>query len=302
MAENPPDPGRRVLILYNPTSGRGAGREAMTALTRALDARHIPHEVVATEGPGHGARAAGARSVEDCRAVVVIGGDGTLLDVMNGPVAPGLPVGLLPLGTANVLACSLGLSRDPERLAEAIRGGRVRRLDLLECNGHRFVSVAGVGFDAYVVAALDRERQGTLASKASYSGPIVRALGRYRFPALRVRVDGRTVGRPAGFVIVGNVWNYGGLLRLAPRARPDDGLMDVCIFHGRGRASLLRYLSAAPFGMHLAFSDVRYLRCKDLVVDGPSGEDVPVQLDGDPGGSAPARFRVLPGAATLLTT
>jgi diacylglycerol kinase family enzyme len=239
---------------------------------------------------------------DTCRAIVVIGGDGTILDVMNGPVPEGIPVGVMPLGTGNVLGCALGLSLDPERVVEAIHRGRTRTMDLVERDGQRFVSIAGIGFDAYVVATLARGRTGPLRSKASYAGPLLRCMLRYRFPRLRVRVDSRWVARDAGQVIIGNVWNYGGILRMTPRARHDDGLVDVCIFAGKNRLDLVRYGVAAPFGGHLAYPDVRYLRGREVVVEAVRGEDVPVELDGDPGGVLPAHFRVLPGAATLLDT
>lgn len=286
-----------IAVVFNPISGMGAGREALGELRRRLAALRIPCDVTETTGPGDGA--ALARSVDPgrCRAILVIGGDGTVNDVINGPVPPGVPVGLLPFGTSNVLASSLGLPRDPGAVVESIRRGKTRPIDLIERDGRRFAAVAGVGFDAYVVMALARHRSGTI-TKLSYTVPIARAMSRYRFPPLRVRVDSRPVGSGVGFVILGNVWNYGGFFRVVPRARPDDGLIDVCVFDGRSRSDLLRYLSAAPFGLHLAFPDVRYLRGREVTVE--SDEDVPVELDGDPAGTLPARFRILPRDVTLL--
>ncbi|MCZ6689685.1 MAG: diacylglycerol kinase family lipid kinase [Planctomycetota bacterium] len=290
---------RTISVVFNPVSGLGAGRVALRDLTDRLSAFGMPYQVTETGGPGDGAAVARAADPEHCRAILIIGGDGTINDVMNGPVPRGVPIGLIPFGTGNVLSTALRLPRSPAELVDAVRGKRTRQIDLVERDGRRFASVAGIGFDAYVVEELSRHRSGNIR-KWSYAVPILRAMARYRFPAIRVRVDSRTIGENFGMVILGNVWNYGGILRVAPRARPDDGLIDVCIFGGRKRTDLLRYAAALPFGLHLAYPDVRYLRGKEVLVEATEGGEIPVELDGDPGGTLPARFRVLPLEATLL--
>ena len=273
----------------------------MHDLTRRLAALGIPCEVTETRGPGDGGALARSVDPHRCRAIVVIGGDGTVNDVINGPVPAGVPVGQLPFGTSNVLAASLGLTREPAGIVDAIRRGRTRRIDLVERDGHRFAAIAGIGFDAYVVSALSRRRSGTI-TKLDYVLPFTRAMLHYPFPPLRVRVDSRTAGEDVGFVILGNVADYAAFFRITPRARPDDGLLDVCIFQGRGRLDVLRYMSAATCGLHVAFPDVRCVRGREVVVEAGGGEEVPVEIDGDPAGSLPARFRVLPGEATILVS
>ena len=295
--EGPDD--KSVAIVFNPASGMGAGREALRDLTGRLQALGISYDVTETTGAGDGAAAARATNPRDCRAILVIGGDGTVNDVMNGPVPRGVPVGLMAFGTSNVLATALGFSREPADVVAALRRGRTRSIDLIDRDGRRCAAVAGVGFDAYIVMALARNRSGNI-TKLNYAIPILRGMARYRFPPLRIQVDGRRVAERAGFVIIGNVWNYAGMMRVVPRARPDDGLLDICVFRGRTRWDLCRYAAAVPFGIHLAFPDVCYLRGKEVTVEATDDSEVLVELDGDPGGKLPAHFRILPGEATLL--
>jgi len=127
--------------------------------------------------------------------------------------------------------------------------------------------------------------------------PAVREAWRYRYPPIRVMVDGAPVDESATFVVVGNIGRYGGLFRLFKDASPEDGLLDICCFHGRRLPDLMRYAWAAFRGALSELGNVDYYRGKLIILK--SDANVPVQIDGDPGGKLPVTLTVLPRAVSF---
>jgi diacylglycerol kinase family enzyme len=148
---------KRILILHNPTSGRrraGLLRATVACLLR----RGVAVELFETRRAGE-AEERTAELGDRYDVVVAAGGDGTVREVANGLVGKGQPLGVIPIGTTNVLAGELCLPRSPEALAAVLAEGRSTRVHPGLLNGRRFLEVAGVGLDAWVVAAIDLERK-----------------------------------------------------------------------------------------------------------------------------------------------
>lgn len=288
-------------MIGNPAAGLGRAGGRAAALVRALEARGHAVESATTGAPGDAGRcAAAAEGAVDC--IVAAGGDGTLAEVLNGLADPrATPLVPMPLGTANMLARALGVPADPAALAALVERGAPRRLDLglarfAEGPTLRFLSVAGVGFDALVTAAVARRRRGRLGFRG-YAGPIARTLARYRAPRLAVRLDG---GPPVacGFAIVGKLPNYGGVLRVTPDARPDDGRLHACLFLRARACDLFRFVVPAFRGRLGARADVLLRPVAALEVSAP--EPVAVQLDGDYRGTTPVALSLAPAAVPVL--
>lgn len=216
------------------------------------------------------------------RLLIVWGGDGTVHQVLNRLVRRDLPLGILPGGTANVLARELGIPMNLERASELIVQGRRRRIFLGRANGELFHLMAGIGPDGYIVRRINpRLKRRTGVFSYWYAG--LRLFWRYPLRPFNLQVDGQDyVGT---FAVVGKARTYGGQLFITPRARLDEPLLDVCLFSGRNRLRFLRYLMAAPTGSHLGFPDVTYLKTQRLRVF--SEFPVPVQADGEARGHLP---------------
>ncbi|HKY94843.1 MAG TPA: diacylglycerol kinase family protein, partial [Kiloniellales bacterium] len=149
---------RRLLVVFNPTAG-ARRRRRLDRFLRAVAAAGAEVTLCETTAAGDAHAFALAAREDDYDALVVAGGDGTINEAINGllqrlPGAPALPLGVLPLGTANVLACELGLPLTPERAAAVILAGQRRLVSLGEANGRAFALMVGVGFDAAVVAGI----------------------------------------------------------------------------------------------------------------------------------------------------
>lgn len=289
----------KVLLLANPIAGKGRGRAAAERLVALLE--RAGHEVRLhfTEGPGDAARILGelGEAVGDLDRIGVVGGDGSLNEVVGGLADPGrVPVVQLAVGTANMLARELGLPRRPEGVAAVLEAGAVRRIDLGRIDGGRFVMNASCGFDAMVTHEIAGRRHGTLGFRG-YLLPILRTLLRYREPRLAVSLDGGPPRR-TGLVLVSNLRNYGGLFSFTDRASVDSGHLDVCLFERARRRDLVRYALAGLRHRVASLSGVEIVAATRVRIE--SAEPVAVQADGDARGTTPVELRLEPAALAVV--
>lgn len=292
---------RRLLVIYNPVAGSRRGRkrryEAVLARLRAADCEITVRETT-HRGDAEAFAATLTRAASDL--LVVAGGDGTINEVVNGLTAnprsaAALPLGIIPLGTANVLAIEIGLGLSPAAIAEALVAGMARPISLGEANGRRFLLMAGVGFDAHVVAGVDGRLKRWLG-KGAYIWETLRQFRSYPFPRFRLVIDGEETA--AYSVIAANARHYGGRFVIAEAASLETPSLEVCLFDRGGRWQAMRFAAALVLGQLPRLASVRHLRCRQLAIAGPA-ED-PVQGDGDIVASLPVQIRVLPDALSLV--
>src|SRR6202012_1675745 len=227
---------------------------------------------------------------DDCDVVVAAGGDGTINEVANGLAnAPHAvpPLAIIPLGTANVLAQEIGLRGNPRAVARAIAQGGRMTVHLGEANGRYFLMMAGVGFDAHVVANVDLALKRRTGKIAYVVETLVQGL-RYGFPRCRVTINGQS--HDAYSVVVCNGRHYGGPFVAAPKASLADPAFEVCLLQKGGYRHVLRYGAALVMGRLSALPDVQILTGKSLRIEGDPG--LPVQGDGDIIAHLPVEIRV----------
>lgn len=288
----------RVTVIHNPASGWRNGwrlrRFVETAVARGLCV------VVRTTGRAGDAEAMAATVAADdaTDVLVVAGGDGTINEVINGlaGAASPPPLAILPLGTANVLAIEIGGSGTAHRLVEDIvRGATNVRMCVAEANGRRFALMAGAGFDAHVVAAVD-PRLKRLAGKAAYVFAFAKTLLRFGRRRYRVTVDG--TAHEAASVVIANGHYYGGRFTCAPEARLATPELHVCLFLRGGWWSALRYGIALLVGILHRRADVRIVRGRHVRVEAAGCE--PVQCDGDVATALPLEVRTTGETVQLI--
>lgn len=296
--EASPSSPANALIVYNPTAGGRRGRRRFRTTLRRLQRLGCRWTVRETVGAGDAerlVREAGADPAATYDMVVAAGGDGTVNEVIAGLDGGGVPLGLVPLGTANVLAAEIGLGRRPAAMAAAIAEGRTRPIHLGVVNGRRFAVMAGIGFDAHVVIGVTPALKRVLG-RAAYIWRSLRELLRGPTTRYRVTIDDRVF--EASTVIVANGHYYGGRYVCAPEARLEDPRLHVVLFESGGRWNALRYVLAMLTGRLARLRDVRVIATRALTVDGPPGE--PVQADGDVVAVLPAQFTVDPATLPLV--
>ncbi|MDB5411615.1 MAG: lipid kinase [Rhodospirillales bacterium] len=277
---------RRLLVIYNPAAGRNPRRrlDAILDHLRALGSAVVLRETAARGDAEAIARGADPAAFD---AVAAAGGDGTINEIVNGLAKSGLPLAILPLGTGNVLANELGLPHAPRRLAELAAFGRERPIWTGEIGARRFVAMAGIGFDAAVVAGLDEGLKRRIG-KLAFVWEILVQLWRYEPRRFHI-VCGESEHRPASAVIAKGRF-YAGRFVLAPAARIDEPALHLVLFGRTGRGAALLYLAALGLGLTHRLRDVTILRTQSLTILGPVG--LPVEGDGDVLAHLPVTIRV----------
>lgn len=291
---------RRILIFANPISGSGRGRVVAGQLKAALQEAKFEADVY-FDRPA----TIDAAGLPQAEAALCVGGDGTLRAVVEmyaGATRRPPPLLPIPMGTANLLGRHFGVNWSSAELTAGVlatvRRAKTVQFDAATANGHRFMLMAGIGLDAHVVHLLDEARTGPI-SYASYLMPAAMTLLNYRFPPLSIQVDGtRVFDGHGGIAFIGNVREYGTGFPILVDARPDDGLLDVCILPCNDWRDLAALLLSVGTGDHPRREGVIYTRGREVRV--LSTEPVPVQLDGDSAGFTPLSIQIVPGGVSFL--
>jgi YegS/Rv2252/BmrU family lipid kinase len=285
-----------VLIFANPIAGRGKGRIIAAQLASRLARAGYKCWLILQRAD----EVADSAIPPDMRCAIAIGGDGTVRGVVSrlmkcpGKLTP--PVLVVPMGTANLLGKHLGTRwnnrQRADNVASAVAELKTVELDLASANGELFLLIAGVGLDASIVHELDRIRSGPIGY-ASYALPAAMAFGRYAYPPLTVTVDDQVIAKNLPAVaFVGNVPEYGTGFPILPFARPDDGLLDVCVLPCAGRIDAIRQFMRAVTGAHVDAEGTVYTRGTRIRIE--SAEPAPIQLDGEAAGHTPLQIELLP--------
>jgi len=298
---------RRLLVIFNPTAGRRRPGYLQRALA-AAKAAGAGIELSATQAAGD-AEMMATRAVlaGGYDAIVAAGGDGTINEVINGMAGTGqaaglaLPaLGIVPLGTANVLAHELGVAADADQVGRWLATAAPRPIRLGRANGRLFVQMAGVGMDARVVAGIDPAVKRQLGKGAYALGSLREILAGPRRD-YRVRAtgpDGAVTLLEGASCIICNGHYYGGTFVLAPAARLEGDCFQLVLFQRPGRFAALSYATAMVMGLIPRRRDVTILPVGTVEIEGPVGE--PVQGDGDVIARLPVRIDRLPLPLSVL--
>ena len=279
---------RHILIIVNPAAGRARSSERRLGRFVAALERQGCTVVLRRAGPSPGQveRLAG-QAEPGFEAIVAAGGDGTISAVVNGLGGRAVPFGVLPLGSANVLAREIRLPRAPEALASLITTGPVSPIWPGRVGERAFVMMASAGFDSEIVAALSPELKRRVGRLAFAWGFLVRL---WHCPAceLTVRADG--VEYRAAAVVAAKGRHYAGPFVVAPGADLAEPVLELVLLDRRGRWAMLRYATALLLGRVPRLGDIAIVRARQASVAG--NRALPVQADGEIVGELPITLAV----------
>ena len=301
---------KRILLIANPAAGRRQGEQRLAVARTQLEA--LGHAVTAalTESAGHATRLAKSNA-PDFEIVAALGGDGTVNEVANGLMAVELgerpALATLPAGTGNDVALTFGLAHF-ESAIDALANGGTRTLDVIRVQlmrdgepvtRHALLFVAA-GFAAEVIRKTGPRVKRLFGRRFSYSVGLFRALASFRAPEFSVKWDGGEKRGRMFQVCTGNTeFGAGGVMRISPGARPDDGLLNISLVGALGRLQIVRRFPSILSGRYVEDERVDYFTGKRLEIDAvPPAE---IQADGDIIGTTPAAIELLPGALRLVT-
>jgi diacylglycerol kinase (ATP) len=285
---------RRVTVIVNPAAHNALKQRQSDEIRGWLHAEGWRVQWVETEAAGEATAIAGRAAEAGVPLILVCGGDGTLNETTNGLVGTGTTVGIIPTGTVNLWARELSIKRKQPWVAvqQAMYGER-RLIDLGRAGSRYFLSMAGYGIDAAVTAGVSRRLKGRLGAPA-YAISSAREVLRYRGANLAVDVDGEVLRLHALMIVASNTREYAGITQITPEAIADDGLLDVRVFEGKGRAAIAWHAVRVLLRLHRRAGKVHYRRVRRLTMQGEPA--LPLQLDGDASPDSPTEVEVVPGA------
>ncbi len=291
----------KMLLVVNPAARHGETERLVPVIDKLLGT--LPHDTVVTEAPGQAVSLAAAASGYD--AVVAVGGDGTVHEVLNGlmtiPEASRPALGLLPTGSGNDTRRTLGIPDDVAAAAVILRTGVRRRFDVGLCNGIYFNNSFAAGLDAKVTAKaveykVTKQRDGLWLYLTALLHVLFNDLA--SFP-LQISFDGEEPqAHDTLIVAVTNGPTYGGGFFITPDARPDDGLFDVCMIDPLSLPEALVRLPFVIAGRHTRMRPVHMRRHASLTIE--SECPLPAQIDGEVLLENRYEIRILPGAVEYL--
>jgi YegS/Rv2252/BmrU family lipid kinase len=296
-------------VIINPVSSGGRSGKLWPELEAILRQSGLVFCAELTERPWHAAEIARRALDEGFREFVVVGGDGTVHEAVNGLVVegaidPAVSLSIVPGGTGSDLVRFLGVSRDPLKAAQAVAASAVRRVDIGEIRCQRdgrphtryFVNVAGLGFDSEVCARVNRMSK-RLSGTIPYLSSLVATLFSYRNKDVELEFDGHSISGRVNSVVVCNGQYFGGGMWIGPRASADDGLLDVVLLKDLNTLEFLYNVPRVYKGTHLTHPKVESFRTTEIHVQ--ARQRMFIQAEGELVGEAPATFRVLSSALNL---
>lgn len=286
---------RRVALLTNPIAGGGRGSALLAPTLERLRAGGLDVDVLVGSDALDAVRLAGVAVRDGVDALVALGGDGLVHLAAQAVTGTGVPLAIVPAGTGNDSARSLGIPRDPAAAADVVLHGRPRLVDAGRVGGTVFLSVLSSGFDSRV-----NERANRMSwprGPARYPIAMLGELRVFRPVPYELVVDGEPWATPAMLVAVGNGRSYGGGMQICPGAELDDGLLDVTVLTPLPTGRFLRLFPSVYRGQHVGRPEVRTYKAKTVQLDAPG---MTAYADGEPVGPLPLTVESVPGALTVL--
>jgi YegS/Rv2252/BmrU family lipid kinase len=285
---------KRALLLVNPKARRGG--EAIDAIVGRLHRGGLDVTIEPFEALPEIARDI-VRLRESADLIILCGGDGTIASGALAVEECGLPLGIIPMGTANDLARTLGIPMDLNQAADVILAGNTRKIDLGSVNGYAFFNVASIGLSADLAQGLHPKLKKRFG-RFGYALAAAKVLLKARPFTATIREKGQVTKVKTFQIAVGNGRHYGGGNVIEANAEIDDGHLDLYSLELNNVWKLAGMLRSFRSGTHGAWKEVRTARCVEFDIE--TKRPMPVNTDGEIVTSTPAKFLVHPGAITVL--
>lgn len=288
----------KTLLILNPAAGRRR-ISPLEEISKGLKRPSVELSVHLTTAPGEATTVARQAVSDGFDMVVAAGGDGSLNEVANGLVGSSVELGLIPVGTENVLAKELGIPLSVSQACQHLYDTPSRYIDTGRVGERHFVCFAGIGFDAHVAHHLTSARKASLGALAYFLTSFER-IGDYRKTPRKTSIvaDGVALEGSYWMILISNISRYGGGLQPAPKARLDDGMLDLCLYPLANYPGTLRQMLATRSGTHTGLPGMLYRQAAKIEIATEPVEQV--QLDGDPwSGQTPLTIEAVPGSLNV---
>jgi YegS/Rv2252/BmrU family lipid kinase len=300
------------MVIVNPNAGSGKGKKDWGHISALLTKYGISYKNVFTDCPKHAIQLTNDCVLQGYRNFIVVGGDGTLNEVVNGvfgqTVCPSVEIvlAMIAVGTGNDWGKMYSIPHAYEESIKVIGNGKIRKQDVgvVEyMNGNQreiryFLNIAGLGFDALVVQRTNRQKELGKNGKAIYLINLLRSLMIYKPAHIELTIDGNKISRDFFTISVGIGRYSGGGMLQTPQAIPDDGLFDMTVIKKIGKGDIILSLKKLYDGSILKHRKIEGYKAKEIRIE--SNPLIYVEADGETLGNAPDCFRILPRSVGIV--
>jgi YegS/Rv2252/BmrU family lipid kinase len=299
-------------VIVNPNAGSGRGKKDWVQISGLLTKYGISYKNVFTDCPKHA-----MQLTRDCiqggyRNFIVVGGDGTLNEVVNGVFSQNtcssleIVLAMITVGTGNDWGKMYGIPHSYEEAIRVIRNRKVRTQDvgIVEyLNGERqeiryFLNIAGMGFDALVVQKTNKQKETGKNGRAIYLINLLKSLMIYKPAHIELTIDGQRISRDFFTISVGIGRYSGGGMLQTPNAIPDDGMFDMTVIKKIGKGDIILSLKKLYDGSILRHNKIEGYKAREIRIE--ANPMIYVEADGETLGNAPSCFRILPGSIGIV--
>lgn len=298
--------------IVNPNAGNGKGKRDWDRISGLFEKENIPVFSQFTQKKGHAIDSTRKAINTGFRKIISVGGDGTLNEVVNGILTQDycspkeITVGMIPVGTGNDWGRMFGIPLVYEGAVKVISENKLMLHDIGLVTYHSgseehkryFINIAGLGFEALVVAKTNRQKDKGRSSQTLYFYNLLSSLISYKNIKTDIIIDGRKSTSTIFSVNVGNGRYCGGGMRQTPEALPDDGLLDVTVIREMGRIEIIKSLKLLYDGTILSHPKIDGYRSKNIRVESESL--LYLEADGESLGHTPAEFSIIPAAINIV--
>ena len=293
---------QKICLIINPKSGQSSWEiiryQSLIDIIEFFSSRNIPITIKTTGKAGDGKGLTLDSIKENYTHIIACGGDGTINEVVNGIVGSNAIMGIIPLGTENILAKAMSIPLDIKEACRYFLAATVKTWDVGVANGRHFLIMSGIGLDGQVVSQMETEKK--LKKATGKYGFIWKGAkmifgeeGQERtFATIRFPDENIEYKSDVRLIVIGNLPNYGGSLKLTLKAKPDDGKLDVIVFPYKDEMDVVTKLLEVVTETHLESGEVPYFTSTnfEIITDPP----VYCQIDGELLGKTPIHYRVKP--------
>lgn len=270
---------RKSFFIINPDSGSRQGKKLIPLINELWEKAGIAYEVYITRDHADIAVGVSKAKLIEATEIIVAGGDGTILAIVNALDGYSIPLGIIPCGTGNDFARSNGINLNSEKAISDILNPRIKRkVNIGKCNGSHFLNVASVGIDAAIVHRTNKVKKWVSGPLAYLISSIIEIIW-YAPLDVTLTIEGESYQRTVELVAIANGKYYGGGMMIAPMADSTDGYFDVVMIRSMKKFRLLRLLPTLYLGTHLRESEVEIFKSDKIQINISSPIDL--NLDGE---------------------
>ena len=289
---------KNVKVIVNPTAKRGFASRLIPSLHQKLQALNLNYSLCTTRYPEDAVAIAKKACQKKFDVIAAVGGDGTVNEVINGIGFDGPPLCIIPAGTGNDLARSLGIPLNPLQAVSLLEHWKISKIDLGQEKDRIFSIIAGIGFPAEVMQRTN-EYRGIFKGPGAIAFNVIKTISLLKPQPVELELDDCSLVRFTSGIFILNTPYTGGGMMIAPDAIPDDGYFDIVIINSISKPRLLYLLTQVYSGKHRNHPQVEFHKARKIIIK--ASETYCKMFDGSIYGTCPLQIELIPKKFKVLT-